>query len=114
MKHHRLALAVWLLSWASALGGGTLFAHVEHISEGLGIYWAIATVETVGYGDVVPHTNAGHYVAAGTMIVAIFIWAFAVALLYSWLTSLHVDRAASDVKAHVTATAAPPERGTLP
>jgi voltage-gated potassium channel len=37
----------------------------------LGIWWAIATVTTVGYGDVVPHTVAGRVIASALMFVGI-------------------------------------------
>ncbi|TKB53033.1 ion transporter [Ferrimonas aestuarii] len=34
-----------------------------------GIYWAIVTITTVGYGDISPHTVLGQFVAAFTMII---------------------------------------------
>jgi voltage-gated potassium channel len=37
----------------------------------LGIWWAITTVSTVGYGDVVPHTVAGRVLAGALMFVGI-------------------------------------------
>ena len=45
-----------------ALVGGILIRFVDHEnfpSVGLGIWWALQTVTTVGYGDVVPTTLAG-------------------------------------------------------
>jgi voltage-gated potassium channel len=35
---------------------------------GLAIWWAAETVTTIGYGDVVPTTTFGKFVAAGLMI----------------------------------------------
>ncbi len=35
---------------------------------GLAIWWAAETVTTIGYGDVVPTTEFGRFVAAGLMI----------------------------------------------
>jgi voltage-gated potassium channel len=56
-----------------ALAGATisLLDAGEFPNVGLGMWWAITTVTTVGYGDVVPHTVAGRIVAACLMLVGI-------------------------------------------
>ncbi|HMD57592.1 MAG TPA: potassium channel family protein [Solirubrobacteraceae bacterium] len=38
---------------------------------GRGLWWAVQTVTTVGYGDVVPRTTAGKLVATLVMVVGI-------------------------------------------
>jgi voltage-gated potassium channel len=38
-------------------------------SLGLALWWAVTTVTTVGYGDVVPEQPVGRAVAAGLMVV---------------------------------------------
>jgi len=48
-----------LLAGFTALGGGAAFAETEHHSTWTGVYWAISTMTTVGYGDVKPDTEAG-------------------------------------------------------
>lgn len=56
------------------LGAGVLFSVVEkgHALGPLdGIWWAVTTVTTVGYGDVVPHTWAGRVLGAAVMIVGV-------------------------------------------
>jgi voltage-gated potassium channel len=57
------------------VGGGVIFSAVErsaqHVSIEDGIWWAIVTVTTVGYGDIVPHTDAGRGVAVIVMITGI-------------------------------------------
>lgn len=37
----------------------------------LGLWWALTTVTTVGYGDIVPHTVAGRLLGAVLMILGI-------------------------------------------
>ena len=36
-----------------------------------GIWWAICTVSTVGYGDLYPHTTSGRVIAILLMIVGV-------------------------------------------
>lgn len=51
----------------------------DHVGEGL--WWAITTITTVGYGDLVPGTAAGRMVGAGLMLVGIAALAFVTATM---------------------------------
>ncbi len=68
-RHHVAALL--LVTALAILGGGGLFAATEHVSLGTGLYWAVVTAATVGYGDVTPHNTAGRVVAVVVILVAI-------------------------------------------
>jgi voltage-gated potassium channel len=59
------------LALLTAVAGGAAFASVENIPVGDGIYWAIVTMTTVGYGDITPTTTAGKLVAVFVMLVGI-------------------------------------------
>ena len=62
-----------LLAGITAVAGGVAFADVE--GHGLttwdGVWWAAATMTTVGYGDLYPHTNGGRVIGLLVMMVGI-------------------------------------------
>ena len=63
-----------VLAVITIIGGGAAFAAVEtdqHLSTWDGVWWAMTTVTTVGYGDVVPHTTDGRVIAILVMLVGI-------------------------------------------
>lgn len=50
--------------------GGVLFARVEpDVGVGDGLYWAVTTATTTGYGDIVPTTDDGKALAVFVMLV---------------------------------------------
>ncbi len=56
------------------IGAGALMTLVEHKgfpSIGSGLWWAVQTVTTVGYGDHVPETAAGQILASIVMLLGI-------------------------------------------
>jgi len=46
-----------------------------------GMYWAITTLTTVGYGDVTPHTPVGKFVAGITMVIGLALFALPVGII---------------------------------
>ena len=62
---------------------------------GTAVWWAIVTLGTVGYGDVVPHTGWGRVVGSVVIIVGVTFIAFLTAVV----TSLFVEE---EQKAHRT------------
>lgn len=62
---------VSVLAVVTAVGGGTAFAQTEDTSFLDGLYWAMSTMTTVGYGDLSPTTNTGKVLAMIVMLVGI-------------------------------------------
>jgi voltage-gated potassium channel len=63
--------AVAGLAVLTAIAGGGGFAAEEGISFGNGVYWAITTMTTVGYGDFSPKSTEGKALAVVVMMVGI-------------------------------------------
>jgi voltage-gated potassium channel len=63
------------LLWAA------LFAVTQHLPLTTGLYWAITTATTVGYGDVTPRNAIGRLVASATMLTIIPLLASVFALV---------------------------------
>ena len=67
---------------ALAFAGAVLIRLVDKTnfpSFGLALWWALQTVTTVGYGDVVPTTNAGRVVGGVEMVLGVSFIAFVTA-----------------------------------
>jgi voltage-gated potassium channel len=68
------AVVIATVSTSITVGAGILMTVADRKSFpsiGSGLWWAVQTVTTVGYGDHVPATTAGKLVAALVMLVGI-------------------------------------------
>jgi voltage-gated potassium channel len=109
-------LAIWLLD------------HKEYPDIGTSLWWAVQTVTTVGYGDVVPHDAVGRVIGTIVMVTGIgFIAVFTAAVTAALIeqarrrqrasdsadTSVQLDRIEARLGAIETALA-PPGHAPLP
>jgi voltage-gated potassium channel len=79
---HRRQVLVLLGSVVGVvLLGGGLFALAEDLPYTTGLYWAVTTATTVGYGDITPHNPAGRLIASLVMLTAIPLLAGAFAIV---------------------------------
>jgi len=90
----RTAAAVIVSATAVVVVGGgilmRLFDHSEYPDIWVGMWWALQTVTTVGYGDVTPQHRIGRAIAAFAMLEGI---AF-LTIVTAAITSTFVARAA--------------------
>src|SRR4051794_37066319 len=91
----RAAGVIVTVTAAVVVGGGALmrvFDHEEYSNVWVGMWWALQTVTTVGYGDVTPQHLSGRIIAAFVMLEGV---AF-VTIVVAAITSIFVARAAND------------------
>ena len=100
-SHHRRALAVIAAAAGLDTALGLAFAPADHVSTGDGLYFALATATTVGYGDVTARGWIARLLACLMMTTVIPLFASAFSLLTSGLTAGHVEGAEERIKKHV-------------
>ena len=96
-----LGLAVTFVGLA--LVGGVIIRFVDQEnfpSVGLGIWWALQTVTTVGYGDVVPSTFAGRTIGGLVMVIGIAFISFVTAGVTSTLVQRSAREGSEADRAH--------------
>src|SRR5262245_37860451 len=65
----------------------TLVDRKDFPTFGTGVWWAIVTLGTVGYGDVVPHTAWGRVLGSVVIVVGVTFLAFLIAIVTSFFVS---------------------------
>jgi voltage-gated potassium channel Kch len=89
------AMVIATVTTIATVGAGLLMTSIDHknfTTVGQGLWWAVQTVTTVGYGDHVPTTTAGQLVAAAVMLFGL---AF-LAVITAAITSSFVARATEE------------------
>jgi voltage-gated potassium channel len=79
--------------------GGAVFASVEQhqgITTWDGIWWAVTTVTTVGYGDIYPHTTGGRIIGITIMLVGIGFVALLTAFIADRFINVSVESEAKE------------------
>jgi len=92
------AIIIASVSTLITVGSGLLMTVIDHknfTSLGQGLWWAVQTVTTVGYGDHVPSNAAGQLVAALVMLIGIgFLTVITAAITSSFVTRSREEQGA--------------------
>ena len=72
----------------------TLVDQEDFPTFGVGVWWAIVTLATVGYGDVVPTNSWGRVVGSATIIVGVTFLSFLTAIVTSLFISIEEEEKA--------------------
>jgi voltage-gated potassium channel Kch len=92
------ATVIVIATTAVVVAGGLLMRfldHKEYASVWVGMWWAIQTVTTVGYGDVTPSAVSGRIVAVFVMLEGIAL----LTIVIAGITSTFVARAQRELAA---------------
>jgi voltage-gated potassium channel len=81
VPHRRHVLVLLSSVIAVVLIGAGLFALAEDLPYTTGLYWAVTSATTVGYGDVTPHNPIGRLIASLVMLTTIPLLAAAFAIV---------------------------------
>jgi voltage-gated potassium channel len=81
-----LAIATFSLGLAAGFVA-TLVDRKDFPTFGTGVWWAIVTLGTVGYGDVVPHTAWGRVVGSLVIVIGVTFISFLTATVTSYFVS---------------------------
>jgi len=98
-----ISRAAWVIVTSTAgvvaVSGVAMWAldHSEYPNVGRGIWWALQTITTVGYGDVTPTHVSGRIVAAFVMLWAIaFVAVLVAAITSTFISSVQQRQSAKD------------------
>jgi voltage-gated potassium channel Kch len=81
-----LAAATFVLALAAGLVM-TLVDSEDFPNFGIAVWWAIVTLATVGYGDIVPTTVPGRVVGSAVIVLGVTFLAFLTATVTSYFVS---------------------------
>src|SRR3954467_3973703 len=90
-----LAFVTFLLSMSAGVAVWLIDRKDFH-TLGDAMWWAIVTLATVGYGDIVPHSTWGRIVGSGVIVMGVTFIAVVTATVTSYFVSADREAAEED------------------
>jgi len=81
-------------TFVGSLAAGTavwLIDRRDFATIGDGVWWAVQTLSTVGYGDIVPHTTWGRVIATAVIVLGVTFLSLLTATITSYFVSAGQD-----------------------
>ena len=97
-----------MISLVVVIVGGTLMASIDPNIDGPleGIWWAWVTVSTVGYGDVVPISQAGRVIAAVMILLGMGLFSLITASFTAFFVAREEEHVEEEIVEEVAASEA--------
>ncbi len=86
------------------LGAGSLFSYIEDRSFWDGVWYALVTITTVGYGDVVPTTEAGRSFGMGLIVFGVVFFSLVTANIAAFLIGSDQRKQEKDILSYMKQT----------
>jgi voltage-gated potassium channel len=97
VTHRRVLPYLAVMTLALGLLAGfvvTLIDRKDFPTFGIAVWWAIVTLATVGYGDVVPHTAWGRVVGGAVIVIGVTFLSFLTATITSYFVAAEEEASA--------------------
>jgi hypothetical protein len=98
-RHRVLPFLIVTTALVAVLTGvvARLIDHQDFHSVGDGVWWAIVTLGTVGYGDIVPHTVWGRVLGSVVIVCGVTFLSFLTAIVTSLFVTVDQEEALAKV-----------------
>jgi len=99
MARHALA-ATLVIALFLVVSVGTLVASIDPNFKSLwdGLWWAIVTISTVGYGDVVPASAEGRWLGVVLIVFGVLTFSMVMANIAGALVSMEVEESSAEIE----------------
>jgi len=99
MARHALAVTL-VIALFLTVSIGTLVASIDPNFDSLGdgLWWALVTISTVGYGDLVPATTEGRWLGVVLILFGVLTFSMVMANLSAALVSMEVEESAEEIE----------------